>query len=97
MQYIVEFSNGSSLVPRLDYGWINDQKADLFASPLSSIDSRGLFNLNVRWDQANGNWYAVLWSTNLTDKEYVAGIQNSGTLFYAGAPRQSGIRLGYNF
>jgi len=53
-------------------------------------------NLRVRWE-SGGPWYAEAWSTNLTDKEYVAAIQNLGSLYYAGPPRQSGIRVGYNF
>lgn len=97
LEYRFEFEGGSTLTPRLDYGWINDQKADLFNDPVNTIDSRGLLNLQVRWDQVDGPWYVVLWSTNLTDKEYVAGIQNLATLFYAGPPRQSGIRVGFNY
>jgi len=31
------------------------------------------------------------------DEEYVGAIQNTGSLYYAGARRQSGIRVGYNF
>ena len=97
LAYHWELENGSVLLPRLDYGWINDQKADLFDDPVNTIASRGLLNLQIRWDQVDGPWYAVLWSTNLTDKEYVAGIQNLATLYYAGPPRQSGVRVGYNF
>lgn len=42
-------------------------------------------------------WSASLWSTNVTDKHYVAGIQNNATLCYAGAPRFYGARVSFNF
>jgi hypothetical protein len=38
-----------------------------------------------------------VWSTNLTDEHYVAAIQNTGSLYYAGPPRQSGVNFGRNF
>lgn len=97
LDYRFELSNGSTITPRLDWGWLAKQKADLFDDPINTIDSRGLLNIQIRWEQVNGPWYAVLWATNALDKEYVAGIQNLGTLFYAGPPRQSGIRVGRNF
>jgi outer membrane receptor protein involved in Fe transport len=84
-------------LPRLDWGWIADQKADLFEDAVNTLDSRGLLNLQIRWEQGNGPWYAVLWATNLLDEEYVAGVQNLATLYYPGPPRQSGIRIGRNF
>jgi iron complex outermembrane receptor protein len=92
-----QLSDGAMLLPRLDWGWIADQKADLFEDAVNTLDSRGLLNLQIRWEQGNGPWYAVLWATNLLDEEYVAGVQNLATLYYPGPPRQSGIRIGRNF
>jgi hypothetical protein len=34
---------------------------------------------------------------NALDEEYIGGIQNSGSLFYAGAPRQYGLRVSHTF
>jgi len=31
------------------------------------------------------------------DKEYIAGIQNNATLYYAAPPGQYGLRFKYNF
>ena len=96
VSYAFTFAGGSTLVPRLDYGYITDSQAELFDEPEFHLQARGLLNLRVRWE-SGGPWYAEAWSTNLTDKEYVAAIQNLGSLYYAGPPRQSGIRVGYNF
>jgi iron complex outermembrane receptor protein len=95
--YNWELANGSTLVPRIDYGYVQDSQAELFDEPEFFLESRGLLNFRIRWESANGPWYAEAWATNLADKEYVAAIQNLGALYYAGAPRQSGIRVGYDF
>ena len=39
----------------------------------------------------------MLWGTNITDEEYIAGIQNNATLYYAAPPAQYGLRLKFNF
>jgi iron complex outermembrane receptor protein len=96
VSYTFNFDGGSTLVPRIDYGYITDSQAELFDEPEFHLQARGLVNLRVRWD-SDGPWYIEAWSTNVTDKEYVAAIQNLGALYYAGPPRQSGVRVGYNF
>ena len=95
MEYRFEFAGGSSLTPRFDYGYITDSIADLYEYPNFELESRGLLNVNVKWEK--GPWYALLWASNLTDEKYVAAIQNQGALYYAGPRRQSGIRVGYTF
>ena len=95
MQYDFKLSNGSVLAPRFDYGYVAKTQAELFADPRFTLEAHGLLNAQLRWD--SGNWYVVAWATNLTDKGYVAAIQNTGSLYYAGAPRQYGLRVGYNF
>jgi iron complex outermembrane receptor protein len=96
VEYQFKFGNGGTLAPRLDYGYITDTQAELFDHPQYKLQSRGLLNARIRY-QSGGSWYAEAWATNLTDKEYVAAIQNLGSLYYAGAPRQSGVRVGWNF
>ena len=97
LSYNVEFSGGSTLVPRVDYGYVADSQAELFDEPEFFLEARGLLNARIRWESAESTWYVEAWATNLTDKEYVAAIQNTGSLYYAGAPRQSGIHFGRNF
>lgn len=96
LSYRFVFSNNSTLTPRVDYGYVGDSQAELFDEPEFDLEARGLVNLRIRWE-SDGPWYAEAWATNLFDKEYVAAIQNTGSLYYAGAPRQSGLRVGYNF
>lgn len=95
--YNFRLANGSTLMPRVDWAWIDDSYGELFKEPEFLLESRGLANVRVRWDSPNSTWYGEIWATNLFDKEYVGAIQNTGSLYYAGARRQSGIRVGYNF
>jgi len=95
MQYVFTLGNGSTLAPRADYGYVADTQGELFSDPEFLIAAHGLLNLQLKWDY--GHWYVVAWGTNVTDKGYVAAIQNTGSLYYAGAPLQYGLRIGYNF
>jgi iron complex outermembrane receptor protein len=97
VSYNFEFGGGSTLVPRLDYGYVGDSQAELFDEPEFFLESRALLNLRIRWQSSGEVWYAEVWSTNLTDEHYVAAIQNTGSLYYAGPPRQSGVNFGRNF
>jgi iron complex outermembrane receptor protein len=97
VSYNFEFGGGSTLVPRLDYGYVGDSQAELFDEPEFFLESRALLNLRIRWQSSGEVWYAEAWSTNLTDEHYVAAIQNTGSLYYAGPPRQSGVNFGRNF
>lgn len=97
LSYRFAFAGGSTLVPRLDYGYVGDSQAELFDEPEFFLESRGLLNARIRWDSPDSVWYAEAWATNLTDEHYVAAIQNLGALYYAGAPRQSGVNFGRTF
>lgn len=88
---------GMTLTPRLDYSYISETRGALWDSPLVAMESRALLNALVSLESASDKWQASLWVTNATDEEYVAGIQNNGTLRYAGPPRQYGLRVSFNF
>jgi iron complex outermembrane recepter protein len=85
----------TSLTSRIDLSYLGETQGELFPDPEFTIPSRTLVNLLFRMER--GDWYADLWLTNAADKHYVAAIQNTGTLYYPGPPRQSGIRFGKNF
>jgi iron complex outermembrane receptor protein len=95
MEYRHTFSNGSFLIPRFDFGYVADTQADLFPAPEFTLESRSLLNAQIRWE--NNAWYAIAWITNATNDGYISAIQNNGSLYYAGPPRQYGLRVGYNF
>jgi outer membrane receptor protein involved in Fe transport len=62
-----------------------------------TLEARDLINAQVSFGPDSGKWSAVAWGTNVTDEQYVSGIQNNGTLYYAAPPAQYGLRVKFNF
>jgi iron complex outermembrane recepter protein len=88
-------SPGLSLTPRVDVSHVDDANGAVFESPRTLIASRTLVNAALRMDR--DRWYAEAYGTNLADKRYVAGVQDLGNIWYPGAPRQYGLRVGVSF
>lgn len=86
-----------TLTPRLDYSHVDETQAALWDSPLVTLQARDLLNAQVSLAPDSDRWSAVLWGTNVTDKHYIAGIQNNATLFYAAPPAQYGLRLTFRW
>jgi iron complex outermembrane receptor protein len=86
-----------TLTPRIDYSHVDATQGALWDTDLVTLDSRDLVNLQVQLLPSSEKWSATLWGTNVGDREYIAGIQNNATLYYAGAPAQYGLRVKYNF
>jgi iron complex outermembrane recepter protein len=84
-----------TVTPRVDVSYVEDSNGALFENPATLIPSRTLLNGGLRFEMKS--WYVDAWITNATDKRYVAGIQNIGTIWYPGAPRQYGVRVGVDF
>ncbi|MDP9198328.1 MAG: TonB-dependent receptor [Pseudomonadota bacterium] len=86
-----------TLTPRIDYAHVDATQGALWDTDLVTLDSRDLVNMQIQLLPTSGKWSATLWGTNVGDREYIAGIQNNATLYYAGAPAQYGLRVKYNF
>jgi outer membrane receptor protein involved in Fe transport len=97
LAYDIAFGNGLTLTPRVDVSHIGEAQAALWSEPWVTLQARTLTNAQVTLEPTSKKWSAVLWVTNASDKHYVAGIQNNATLYYAGAPRQYGLRVNYSF
>ena len=51
------------------------------------LEARDLINAQIALVPESDRWSAVLWGTNITDEEYIAGIQNNATLYSCRAAR----------
>jgi iron complex outermembrane receptor protein len=85
------------LTPRVDYSHQDETQAALWDTPMETLEARDLINAQIALVPESDRWSAVLWGTNITDEEYIAGIQNNATLYYAAPPAQYGLRLKFNF
>jgi iron complex outermembrane receptor protein len=97
VSYDFRVGQNLTLTPRFDLAYQEGSQSKLWDTPLVTLKSRTLANVNVALTPDTGKWSATFWMTNAFDREYIAAIQNLGTLRYAGRPREYGLRLKYNF
>ncbi|WP_066797686.1 TonB-dependent receptor [Sphingomonas soli] len=90
-EYTLELGNGDKLTPRANFGHIGQQWATLFenVSRGDSIVERNILNAQIAYN--HGTWTLTAYGTNLTNQHYPAAL-NSG-LYFAGTPRQYGVKL----
>ena len=100
IQYVFHVGENQTFTPRLDYAFVASQWATVFANAsfADQFDSRQLFNLLMSYDI--GKLDIAAYSTNFTNKQYVAA-QGVGTpvpvQLVPGQPRFYGIRATLRF
>ena len=79
------------LTPRVDFGHLSGQWATLFDNPAfgDRLSPRNIVNAQLAL--THGDWVVTLYSTNLTNQQYVAALNSN--MYVAGPPRQYGIRI----
>jgi iron complex outermembrane recepter protein len=99
VDYSFALGNGS-LVPRLQWSYIDRQLATPFPTTATIVPQRNIFDARLTWN-AGDRWQVEAFATNLADETYIASqIQNStsatgGMVF--GAPLQYGGRVKFSF
>ncbi|MGN6821032.1 MAG: TonB-dependent receptor [Sphingomonas sp.] len=90
-QYEIPVGTSDKIIPRVNFGHIAPQWATLFENPAlgDRLGERNVLNAQLAWQ--HGKWTVTAYATNLIDQHY-AGALNSG-LYFAGPPRQYGIKL----
>jgi len=90
-EYTIELGDSDKLIPRVNFGHVGNQWATLFqnASRGDRIEARNI--LNAQLSYTHSSWAITAYATNLTDQHYAAAL-NSG-LYFAGAPRQYGVKV----
>jgi iron complex outermembrane receptor protein len=90
-QYDLELASGDKITPRVNFGHIGDQWATLFEAPARGdrLAPRNILNAQLAFQHKS--WTITAYGTNLTDQHYPAAM-NSG-LYFAGPPRQYGVKL----
>jgi len=94
--------DGSTLTPRLDVAYRSDSYANLYHNRATLLEGGAVMNASLRYE--TGDWWGMLWATNLLDRTYVAAKQNVtgatgqvGGIVYMAPPRLYGIRIGRSF
>jgi iron complex outermembrane recepter protein len=94
-QYVFDVGNGDTITPRANFGHVAEQWATLFENPARGdlIEARNILNAQLEWK--HDSWAVTAYATNLTNQHY-PGALNSG-LYFAGPPRQYGVKVLKNF
>jgi iron complex outermembrane receptor protein len=90
-EYTFKLPGGDTITPRANFGYVGSQWATLFQNTARGdlLDARKILNAQLAYTR--GTLTVTAYTTNLTDQHYVAAL-NSG-LYFAGAPRQYGIKV----
>lgn len=89
--YEIKLGDGATLTPRANYGHVGKQWATLFQTSAlgDRLEDRNILNAQLAFTK--GSLTVTGYATNLTDQHYPAAL-NSG-LYFAGAPRQYGVKV----
>lgn len=102
-QYTHEFSNGNTLVPRVDITYTGEQFGNVFNGNVNRLESFVQANAQIQLNSANGSWYLRGFVQNIFDSNSVTGLYvtdaSSGlfTNIFTLEPRRYGVALGMKF
>jgi len=90
-EYRFKVGDRDSIIPRMNFGHVGNQWATLFENAAlgDRLGDRNILNAQLAWE--HGSFSVTGYATNLTNQQYV-GALNSG-LYFAGAPRQYGVKV----
>jgi iron complex outermembrane receptor protein len=90
-EYTFDLGREDKLTPRVNFGHVGNQWATLFENENRGdlLEPRNI--LNAQLALTHGSLTVTAYGTNLTNQHYPAAL-NSG-LYFAGAPRQYGVKL----
>jgi iron complex outermembrane receptor protein len=90
-QYDLKLGNGDTITPRVNFGHIAPQWATLFENPAlgDRLGERNILNAQLAYTR--GTLTLTAYATNLTDQHYVGALNSN--LYFAGPPRQYGVKL----
>ncbi|MBN8806624.1 MAG: TonB-dependent receptor [Sphingomonas sp.] len=90
-EYEAKLANGDTITPRANFGYVGNQWATLFENVNRGdlLQARKILNAQIAY--THGTLTLTAYATNLTDQHYVAAL-NSG-LYFAGSPRQYGVKV----
>ena len=101
-EYTFNLANGSSIITRVDYSWVDDTYKGALNFPELEQEAFDLWDAYITWVSPGDVWEASVFGQNLGDEDYiVSGFANALTQGKSqvsiGRPRQIGASLQYRF
>ncbi|MBX7495206.1 TonB-dependent receptor [Qipengyuania sp. 6B39] len=103
VQYTAEFSNGMTLVPRVDVAFTGEQYGNVFNGNVNRIEPFVQANAQIQLNSADQNWFVRAFVQNIFDSDSVTGLYvtdaSSGlfTNVFTLDPRRFGVAVGAKF
>ncbi|WP_414712814.1 TonB-dependent receptor [Sphingomonas sp.] len=103
LQYTADFSNGWTLVPRIDFNYTGGYYGSIFGNPINRIQGYEVVNAQVQLNGPDDRYFVRLFVQNLTKNNAITGLyvtdQSSGlfTNAFTLEPRRYGIAAGFRF
>ena len=94
-EYAIAVGANDTITPRVNYGHVAAQWATLFENPSlgDRLEDRNVVNAQLEWQ--HGSWAVTGYATNLTNQHYPGALNSN--LYFAGPPRQYGVKVHKNF
>ena len=102
-QYTAEFSNGMTLVPRVDFAYTGDSYGNIFNGAVNKIKGYSQVNGQIQLNGEDDRWFLRGFVQNLTNNSATTGLyvtdQSSGlfTNIFSLEPRRYGLAAGFKF
>ena len=102
-QYTAEFSNGMTLVPRIDVALTGEQYGNVFNGSVNRIEPFVQANAQIQLNSASDRWFVRGFVQNIFDSDSTTGLYvtdaSSGnfTNIFTLDPRRYGIAVGIDF
>ncbi|SFP57921.1 TonB-dependent receptor [Sphingomonas rubra] len=89
--YEIDLGGGATLTPRANFGHVGKQWATLFANPTRGdrLEDRNILNAQIAFTK--GSVTVTGYANNLTNQHYPGALNSN--LYFAGPPRQYGVKL----
>ncbi len=103
IQYTGEFSNGMTIVPRVDMVYVGDSYGNIFNGAINRIRGYSQINAQVQLNGLDDKWFVRGFVQNLTNNNAITGLyvtdQSSGlyTNIFTLEPRRYGVAAGFKF
>lgn len=103
LQHTIRFSNGMTVVPRVDYTYTGNFWARSFNKPIDRIRGYDVVNAQIQVNGKDERWFARVFVQNLTKNDAITGQyvtdQSSGlfTNVFTLEPRRYGLAAGVKF
>ncbi|MBN1627063.1 MAG: TonB-dependent receptor [Deltaproteobacteria bacterium] len=96
IDHTFNFSNGSTLEPRVSYRWTDEQYAGFLIKPENLTGAYSIVDFSMSYNAVK-NWSLNFYANNALNEHYYTMVQADGAVVFPGSPRIMGLTLNVRF